>query len=543
MPLFLSANIAEKFQVWPLDGPVLGIGRSSRHAIHLADATVSKDHAEISRRGELYFVHDLGSRNGTRVNGVAAAEPLPLRDGDRLEIGQLVLRVSEGEPVQRVRFQESMALSTSVKLRVDGMLKGPPQETAATPQLVRLLAEAGRMLVLPRPLKETCDQILEVIERAVPASRHVLLMREKPGTEPVQVAARWRGGRAGQPLALSTAILKAVLEECTSVLTEDASADPRFQGQQSIVSQSVHSVMAVPLFDNERVLGLIYVDSQEMMVRFSESHLEVLSLLANMAAVKITNARLLEAEAARARIAQELATATRIQRALLPAHPPEIPGYTFELFLETCYEVGGDLYDIHLQPDGSVVFLVADVSGKGVGASLLMSSFLAGARVLCHALHDLGALAAQLNHMMCESTGSMHFVTGFIGFLDPATGVIRYVSGGHPPPIVVGPGGVREVSVQDGGLPFGIMEDAEYRESSTRLEPGELLVLFTDGVPEARRGDELYEEERLRQLLAGLPGPLDPAEARRRILESVAEFVGDEPRGDDITLLLVRRDP
>ncbi len=540
MSLFLSGNVAEKFQAWALDAPLLGIGRSSRNAIHLPDATVSKDHAEISRRGDALVVRDLGSRNGTRVNGVVATEPLPLREGDTLEVGKIQLRVTEGEPVQKVRFQEAPSFSTSVRLKVDGMFRGPVREPAATPQLVRLLAEAGRLLVLPRPLQETCDQILEVVERAVPASRYVLLLREAPGVDPVQVAGRWRGGRAGQPLALSSAILRSVLDECTSVLTEDASADPRFQGQQSIVSHSVHSAMAVPLFDNERVLGLVYVDSQDLSVRFSESHLELLSLLANMAAVKITNARLLEAEQARARIAQELATATRIQRALLPAAPPRVPGFRFEAFLETCYEVGGDLFDIHVRPDGLVVLLVGDVSGKGVGASLLMSSFLASARVLCHERTDLGGLATQLNHILCESTGPTHFVTGFVGLLDPAAGTLRYVSGGHPPPILARGGRLREL--EPGGLPFGVLEEAEYEERSVTLDPGELLVLFTDGIPEARHGEDLYEEERLRRLLAGLNDGLDLEQVRRKILDSVYAFMGQEPRGDDITLLLVRRE-
>ncbi|HVP38495.1 MAG TPA: SpoIIE family protein phosphatase [Candidatus Saccharimonadales bacterium] len=541
MPLFLSGHVADRFMAWPLEAPHLGLGRSSRHAVHLPDATVSKDHAEIIREGTRLHIRDLGSRNGTRVNGVSAAEPLPLAAGDQVEIGQLVLRVTEGEPVQRVRLQEAAALGTSVRLRVDQMLERPaPQGQPASPQVVRLLAEAGRLLVLPRPLRETCDEVLALVERAVPASRYVLLLREAPGAEPVQMAARSGGGRADQPLALSRSILSSVLEECTSVLTEDASADPRFLAQQSVVSQAVRAAMAVPLFDNEKVLGLIYVDTREPSVSFRESDLELLSLLANMAAVKITNARLLEAEQQRARLAQELATATRIQRALLPPGAPRVPGWAFEAFLETCHEVGGDLYDFHVQPDGRILFLVGDVSGKGVGASLLMSSFLASARVLAHACDDLGRLATQLNHHMCETTEPMHFVTGFVGRLDPATGELRYVNAGHPPPLVVRDGGLRRL---DGdGLPFGVMEKAQYTEAVAELQPGELLALYTDGIPEARSGDELFEDERLERLLAELPAGLELPEVRRRILERVADFVGAAPRGDDITLVLVRRE-
>src|SRR6185503_1238600 len=119
--------------------------------------------------------------------------------------------------------------------------------------------------------------------------------------------------------------------------------DPRFQGQQSIVAQSVHSAMAVPLFDNEKVLGLLYVDSHDLTISFDNDQLELLTLLANMAAVKITNARLLEADRERDRIAQELNNATRIQRDMLPSGTPTVPGYDLEAYLETCNEVGGDL--------------------------------------------------------------------------------------------------------------------------------------------------------------------------------------------------------
>jgi phosphoserine phosphatase RsbU/P len=539
MALFLSGNIGDQFQAWPLEGDQLGVGRSSRNAVHISDATVSKDHAEITRRGEAVWIRDLGSRNGTRVNGVAATGPLALQPGDRVEVGHLVLRVTEGEPVQQVSFQEGLSLSTSVKIRADRVLERPASGSQASSSLVRLLAEAGRMLVLPRPLRETCEEILELVERAVPASRYVLLLRDGPGSEPVQVAARFDGGRAGQPLALSSMVLKLVLDECTAVLTEDASADPRFQAQQSIVASAVHSVMAVPLFDNEKVLGLIYVDSRERSRSFREADLELLSLLANMAAVKITNGRLLEADQQRVRIAQELATATRIQRNLLPARAPIASGWAFEAFLETCHEVGGDLYDFHVQPDGAIEFLVADVSGKGVGASLLMSTFLASARVLYHGGPDLGELATRLNHIMCESTEAMHFVTGFVGRVEPATGMLHYVNAGHPPALLVLDGALRRLG--DGGPPFGILDQVVYRQSSVQVQPGELLALFTDGIPEARSGDELYEDERLERQLCSMEPGLGLAEVRKRILEGVNAFVGAEPRGDDITLVLMRR--
>src|SRR5262249_7236997 len=173
-----------------------------------------------------------------------------------------------------------------------------------------------------------------------------------------------RGGSARQPLAISHAILDTVLNECASVITADAAHDPRFAARESIIAQAIHSAMAVPLFDNERVLGVLYADTSDFTVQYGQEQLEILTLLANMAAVKITNARLLEAEQSRLRMTQELATATRIQRALLPEAPESLPGWECVARLVTCFEVGGDLFDFHLRPDGRLLFLVGDVSGK-----------------------------------------------------------------------------------------------------------------------------------------------------------------------------------
>jgi serine phosphatase RsbU (regulator of sigma subunit) len=294
----------------------------------------------------------------------------------------------------------------------------------------------------------------------------------------------------------------------------------------------------VPLFDKEKVLGLIYVDSQDLRVAFNQEQLEVLTLLANMAAVKITNARLLEAEQVRARMAQELATAARIQRALLPPTAPTIPGYQFDAFLETCYEVGGDLYDFHVRDDGSVVFVVGDVSGKGMGASLLMSAFLASARVLYEVSRDPGELARRLGSIMFRTAEDGKFVTGFIGSLDPATGKLDYVNAGHPPPCLVRDGVLRELD--SNAVPFGIMPNFPFQTESTVIEVGETLAVFSDGIPEAQHGLEFFDDKRVHETLLASPG--DMVQLREKMIHCVREFVGDEPRSDDITLLLMRRE-
>ena len=533
----ISTTLEGQRRAWPLESDVIQIGRSSRSAVHLPDATVSKAHAEIVRAGDGWLIRDLGSRNGTRVNGVEARDPTPIKDGDVLEIGKVMVRVGAEASGQGTRFA-ARDLSSAMRLQAQDLL-ARPTESVGSPRVMKLLAEAGQMLVLPRPLRDTCEEILAFVERAMPVSRLVLLLRESVEAEATPIASRVRGGRPGEPLAISKSILRLVLDDCTSVVTTDAASDPRFLGQHSIVSQGVHSAMAVPLFDNERVLGALYADSRIPGVAFDEEQLQLFTILANMAAVKITNARLLEAEQGRVRMAQEFATATRIQRGLLPLAPETVKGWQFHARLETCYEVGGDLYDFYQRADGSMVFMVGDVSGKGLGAALLMSSVLSSARVLYDTTDSPLSLAIKLNEAVGRSAASGHFVTLFLALLDPATGHLRYVNAGHNPPVVVSQGKLR--MLEEGGVPMGVLPSFPFVEGETDLAPGDMLAAFSDGIPEATRGGEFFDDDRLRQALIELAGESELDRVSDGIVSRVAAFLAGEPRSDDVTLVLVRR--
>ena len=539
MLLYLSAMVGDQPRSWPLDTDKMLIGRSSRCGIHLPDGTVSKEHAEITRRGEEVYICDLGSRNGTRVNGQEAREPVLLHSGDRVEIGQAVLRVSREDTSTPVRFSDATVMGSSLKLRAEQILERQGRASGSSARLVHLLAEAGRLLVLPKSLPETCDELRSFVEKAVRASRYILLLQKDAGSEPIQIAARTRGGRANQPLALSNSIMRTVIDECTSVLTADAAADPRFQSHQSVVMQSVRSAMAVPLFDNKIVLGVLYVDSQDPGIMFSDEQLELLTLIANMAAVKITNARLIDADRDRARIEQELERAADIQRRLLPPAPGNVPGWKFDAFLESCNEVGGDLYDFHLTPDGHLIFLIGDVSGKGMGASLLMSGFINSARALYDARHVPGELASRLGRILNATQVSGSFITGFLGSLDLASGELEYVNAGHPAACLVREGRLSEL--ESTGIPFGVLPDFKYTSARAQLAPGDLLAIFSDGLPEAQQGEEFFDFERLFAVLREQGDVADLEAARRNVIARVDAFLNGAPRTDDITLVMVRR--
>ena len=538
MPLQLATHWNGEQRLWPLENPPLRLGRGSGNAVQLLDATVSKEHAEMLQSEGRWTIRDLGSRNGTRVNGREATAPLPVAAGDRIEVGHVVLTVQEAGRTEPTTFTTSEHVGSSLRLNVRDVLERPASTEGTTARVLHLLAEAGQLLVLPRPLAETCETILGLVEKAVRASRLVVLMRDAETNALHQIAARYRGGRAAEPLALSQSITRAVLAENTAVITSDAAHDPRFNAQHSIIAQAIHSAMAVPLFDNTSVLGILYVDSTDPGVIYGQSELELLTLLGNMAAVKITNARLLEDEQTRQRLAQELATATRIQRGLLP-EPPPMTGWSCHARIETCHEVGGDLYDFHIRDDGDVVLLVGDVSGKGMGAALLMSSTLSSARVLYDVCPGPLQLVRRLNSIMHRSTDARSFVTMFVGWLEPESGRMRYVNAGHPEPHVLFEGSLRTLEAT--GIPVGMMHDFAWTEGETVLDHGELLALFSDGIPEAQHGDEFFDFERVATALRAAEPEKDLGRAADRVIASIDEFAAGEHRADDVTLVLLRR--
>ena len=549
MPLRLSTTLNGEVRQLVLERSPVSLGRASGNTFQLLDSTVSKAHAELALAGERWTIRDLGSRNGTRVNGRDAVGPLPIAPGDRIEVGHVLLSVSENERDEVTRFSTSEHVGSSLKLKVSEVLQRSTAAATDGPGLLHLLAEAGQLLVVPRPLGETCQAILSLVETALPTSRLVILLRDSAGpasgdpAELRQEAARYRGGRADEPLALSQTILKMVLAENTAVITSDAANDPRFMTGKSIIAHAIHSAMAVPLFDNERVLGILYADSSDPLVTYGKRELELLTLLGNMAAVKLTNVRLFEAEQEAVRIRQELVAATRMQESLL-FEPPALPGWRCHVLLEPCNEVGGDLYDLHVRDDGTLVLLVGDVSGKGMGAAVFMASILASARVLYDECSGPLAFVRRLHTSVIRNREERSYVTLFVGWLDPLSGQLRYVNAGHPEPHLVTNGTLRKLDST--GTPVGpafrlAASLIPWTEAEVVLADDETLAVFSDGIPEAQRGEELFGAERVAVAVKETVGERDLAAMADGIIGRIDAFAAGEHRADDVTLLLMRR--
>jgi sigma-B regulation protein RsbU (phosphoserine phosphatase) len=300
-------------------------------------------------------------------------------------------------------------------------------------------------------------------------------------------------------------------------------------------------MLAVPLQTNDRVIGLIYVDSPHLIREFSREDLNLLTVMANVAAIRIEHARLNEIEEAERAMAKDMQQAAVIQQGLLPEKAPVAQGLDIAGRTKACRTVGGDYYEYLAFPDGRIGMLVGDVAGKGMPASLLMSSLQARVQVLFEDADDLARKIGRLNKAVCSNCPDNRFITFFMGILDPKTGEFVYTNAGHNLPVLVRETGEFELLNEAGGIILGILPMAVYKEARTTLNPGDTLVLFTDGVTEAADPtDDEYGEERLAALVGSMKDR-PSEEIVEAIHNAVAAFTQGAPAADDITVVVARR--
>jgi serine phosphatase RsbU (regulator of sigma subunit) len=528
----------------PLDRDRIALGRSSANELcYPDDIGLSRQHLVLIRQNNEWRVEDLGSKNGTLINGRKVEGKAPFKPGDRIAAGHLTIEFADSMkmPDETVVFVDGADTfsntATTVVASLGDVLPGAEDLNKTTimrgtPQMGALI-RAGRELAGHRPLEELFPVIMDLSVEAVMAGRGVLMTLEN-GELHVKAA-------RGAGFKISRTVRDRVIESKESLLVRDAQLDKALNQQMSIVEQKVHSIIAVPLQTNDRVIGLIYVDSPHLMREFTAEDLNLLTVMANVAAIRIEHARLNEIEEAERAMAKQLEQAALIQARLLPGASPVVPGMDIAGKTAACRTVGGDYYDYLKFDDGKFGMLVGDVAGKGMPASLLMSALQARVHVVFDDGDDLAGKVTRLNKATCRNCPDNRFITFFMTVADPATGELVYTNAGHNPPLLVRASGGYEELPGAGGMILGILPMATYKESHARLLPGDMLVMFSDGVTEASNpaGDE-FGERRLAELVASLHG--QPAsEIVEQIHLAVAAYTEGAPAADDITVVVARR--
>jgi serine phosphatase RsbU (regulator of sigma subunit) len=296
----------------------------------------------------------------------------------------------------------------------------------------------------------------------------------------------------------------------------------------------------VPILKERTLVGYLALGEKAYGLKYTAEELGLLSVISNQIGVALDNIRLLRENVEKKRIEEELELARRIQSQLLPGEAPAIPGYQLTATTIPSRQVGGDLYDFELIGDERLVVIVADVSGKGIPASLLMATLHAAVNSNEDVREKPAAMMQRLNTLLYSRTSPEEFATLFYGVVELKSGVMRYANAGHDYPYVISRDGVSELA--ESGLVLGYVDVFPYEEKTCTIPPGGCLVLFTDGVTDVSDGDgELFGEIRLRQVLeAG--GGATSRDLCAAILGAVRAFSSNGERPDDLTLVVLSRE-
>jgi serine phosphatase RsbU (regulator of sigma subunit)/pSer/pThr/pTyr-binding forkhead associated (FHA) protein len=532
-------------QIIPLDGDRFVMGRNPDCGIVIPVTSVSREHAQIVRKAGKFFIEDKQSRNGTFVNNQAINSLTALKNNDRIRICDFIACFLD-QSTASARDEEDEAedgpstVEATVNQASNTLLETHPAEK------LRLLIEIGNNLSRTLELEPLWPKIAESLFNLFRQADRCFLITSGEGDrlQPRLVKTR---RAADEPNArYSRSIVKKAIEEAAAFLSDDATRDDRIQLSQSVVDFRIRSVMCAPLIKPDgKAFGVIQLDTQDRSKKFTRDDLTLLCSVANQAAISLENARMLEDTVTQEKTKRDLALAREVQKNFLPKSAPKVAGYEFHGFYEAAKEVGGDYYGYIPLPDGKLVVSVGDVAGKGVPASLVMAKLASDIRFSFLSEADPQQAIAKLNDLLYAFVSEMdRFVTLVAVVLDPATHTVTMVSGGHSSPLLYRPSTGELFPAMPksvGGPPLGMIEGLPFDSCQATLQPGDSLVMFTDGVDESmnKRG-ERFELDGVERVIkaAGKAGPKGLVD---KLVSAVKEHARDREPHDDLTVVSLGR--
>ncbi len=410
---------------------------------------------------------------------------------------------------------------------------------AVNRRLDRKVQELNTLFEVGKELNLTLDasRILRILQHTVmgqmTVGRMIMLIDDEDGPE--VVIDRWRENDDLHDALGDAALCRRLFGLSVPLHLPQQPGKPEFS---ALEKAGVHAVIPMRLQDETG--GVLLLGPRLSGQTFNDEDLDFLSTLCNRVLVSLENVRLFEETLEKQRLEEEMAIAKEIQQRLVPSVFPKAEDYEiFGVNLPSLL-VGGDYFDC-IPLDGRLALTIGDVSGKGVGAALLMSNLHAALHVLLQSQPPMNELIGRLNELIYRNTNFDKFITLFYAEFDPHHRRLRYVNAGHNPPLLCHADGRIEL-LEEGGLIIGMLPDVEYAVGSAELESGDLLLAYTDGITDARNSaGDLFEEERLRQLaLEAARLRLGAEETARRVTDAVDAFAAGMPQADDITLLVLK---
>ncbi len=522
------------------------VGRGKGNKVRLRDDLISRRHCRIFPSGQGFSLEDLGSRNGTWLNG-ARVENSPLKPGDVIDIGRCTLFYSVTE--------KQTSFDVKVAALRDAALTGAGSPTVMGIETARVTRESFvPMDELAAILRDRNNYIhLQQISKVINSETDPGKLFEKIIDSAVELT-RARRGFLLRPEGRGYGIVIARtrgLEPEPSEKDLDAGVVQKALGDGAAfrgtirVKKSDFSVLCVPCLFNEEVVGALYLDAPKRETTFSEEDEKIITTFSEQVAIAVENVRHRREMKEKRALEKEIEIAGTIQRRLFPPGAPDVPG--IEVFGESvpATEVGGDYYDFIPSEDGrSLTLCIADVSGKGVSAGLIMVMARSILRSLTASSTDTRENLISLNRTLSPDLENGRFISMILMYWDGDRKVLRYTGAGHEHLLLYKAATRRCAKTPAGGAVLGIPWQevgAHFEEKEIVLEPGDQVLLYTDGVTDARNArGEFFGLKRLQRIVE-TQGSLQPGQLVYTILEKVASFMGDTDQNDDITLLALQK--
>jgi serine phosphatase RsbU (regulator of sigma subunit)/pSer/pThr/pTyr-binding forkhead associated (FHA) protein len=533
-------------RTFKLDRETTIIGRNPESDIYLQPKSVSRKHAAITRRGDVFQLEDLGSTRGTFVNGQKLTKPVLLEDGCTIQVGELLFTFS----TRAIQIHEGSDEQSTVFAAIDVLTQSDRSFPVVRPeeklQALRLISQdLGTTLAL----QEILDRVFNSLFAIFPRAERGFVLLKVPGSDDLAPELiRSRTGPTGE-LSISKTVLNHVLDAGQAILCTDLPTE--FPESHSVSDSMIRSLMCAPLFDQERKpVGIIQIDTRDGRSRFGQDDLDLLATVAGQISVAVQNAQLHKALVVQREMEQELQFARQVMQSLLPERPAAVPGYEFWAFYEPARHVGGDYYGfIPIDPEDSATpcsatkwaIAVGDVVGKGMPAALLSAKLAGEFKLLVRRDADPARIVEQLNRQLDEGGGLDIYITFLLVFLDTERHHLSIVNAGHPSPLIRRKDGqVEEFGKPSSGLPLAIVRDYQYQVAQTTLAPGETVILYTDGVTDsANSAGDWFRECRLRQAISD--AGTTAAATGEAIVRAVQNHAADRAQFDDITLVCLSR--
>jgi len=522
----------------PIKKATFFVGRARENDLIIPSDSLSRFHAQINHRGDAFFITDRGSLNGVFVNGARIFGETPLRDGDIVGFGEIHARfcMEETRPLREKTISEAVQRFPVSDL-VDSRRFRPEKREL----YVELMYRFSAGLLQQFPSAELGEVALELIHEVWTPDRSCLMLREPDGEW--QIATQRYGKNpqlTGDTLEISTSLIRQLETAEEALLIANRLEDQRFNASDSLQRQNITSVMCAPLWNNKKIHGFLYADLIYSPRNFGYSDLEMFAILANLMAIKWENDQLWHQTLLQQQLEQELNLAAEIQRKFFPVSPPDLPGYDVSAITIPTRKVGGDAYFWHERSDGVLVLMIADVMGKGLPSALLMSQVQAIMKIFSDQYSSPSEIVTAINQFIYKFSTQEKFISMVVAVLSPSNGKMKFCNAGHNPPYLLREGRSPEL-FELGGMPVGVFPDQAYAEGESEILPGDTLVLYTDGLTEARdQDDNEYGLEQMMQVTQANKS-LTAARLTEAIIREIREQWLATDQEDDWTLLVLKR--